>query len=118
MTGLNQCVGTEGFFCIVRNTPEYHMSPQWYFSSRELEQYMQVAVRKKWDTSEVGARLEAFAVAGCNVTSTYLPLLASMPLPLQMTLNQICYALRSRRQLTSSHLFVRRLVRCWVRIIV
>lgn len=71
MTGLNLRVGVEGFFCIVRNTPEYHMRPHWYFSSQELEQYMQVAVRKKWDTSEVGTRLEAFAVAGCSVVSKY-----------------------------------------------
>jgi hypothetical protein len=54
MTGLNSHAGIEGFFCIVRNTPEYHMKPHWYFSSPELEQYMKVAVRGKWDTSEVG----------------------------------------------------------------
>jgi hypothetical protein len=84
MTGLNQHVGIEGFFCIVRNTPEYHMSPQWYFFSQEIEQYMQVAMCKKWDTSEVDARLEAFAVAGCNVMSMYLPLLTLMPLHLQI----------------------------------
>ena len=71
MTGLNLRVGVEGFFCIVRNMPEYHMRPHWYFSSQELEQYMQVAVWKKWDTSEVGTRLEAFAVAGCSVVSKY-----------------------------------------------
>ena len=71
MTGLNLRVGVEGFFCIVRNMPEYHIRPHWYFSSPELEKYMQVAVRKKWDTSEVGTRLEAFAVAGCSVVSKY-----------------------------------------------
>jgi hypothetical protein len=69
MTGLNLRVGIEGFFCIVRNTPEFHMKPHWHFTSPELEQYMQVAVQKKWDISEVGACLEAFAVAGCSVVS-------------------------------------------------
>lgn len=45
------------------------MKPQWSFSSREFEQFMPLAVRKKWETSEVGARLEAFAVSGCSVVN-------------------------------------------------
>lgn len=45
------------------------MNPQWFFTSPELENYMHIAVRKKWDTSEVGAKLEAFAIAGCDVVS-------------------------------------------------
>ncbi|KAJ6612564.1 hypothetical protein B0H10DRAFT_1952250 [Mycena sp. CBHHK59/15] len=60
-------VGVEGFFCLVRNTPDFFMATQWYFTSRELERYMPLAVRRKWDTGEVGTRLEAFAVAGCNI---------------------------------------------------
>ena len=71
MTGLNLHAGIKGLFCIVRNTPEYHMKPHWHFLSPELEEYMHVAVHKKWDTSEVGAHLEAFAVAGCSVVSKY-----------------------------------------------
>ncbi|KAJ6573766.1 hypothetical protein DFH09DRAFT_1311850 [Mycena vulgaris] len=67
--GLTYRVGVEGFFCIVRNTSDFHMAPQWYFTSKELERYMPLAVRKKWDTGEVGTRLEAFAVAGCNTTN-------------------------------------------------
>jgi hypothetical protein len=41
MMGLNLRIGIgiEGFFCIVRNTSEYHMKPHWYFSSPKLEQY-------------------------------------------------------------------------------
>jgi hypothetical protein len=69
MTGLTQQVGIEGFFCVVRNTPDFHMQPQWYFTSLDLEEYMKVAVCKKWDTSEVGMKLEAFAVAGCDPVS-------------------------------------------------
>ena len=71
MTGLNMRVGIEGFFCIVRNTPDYHMEPKWYFSSEALKDYMKIAVpvHKGWDISHVGAKLEAFAVAGCDPVS-------------------------------------------------
>ncbi|KAJ7087533.1 hypothetical protein B0H15DRAFT_949910 [Mycena belliarum] len=64
--GLSVRVGVEGFFCIVRNNPDFYMIPQWYFTSVELERYMPIAVRRRWDTCEVGTRLEAFAVAGCD----------------------------------------------------
>ncbi|KAJ7482798.1 hypothetical protein B0H11DRAFT_2193174 [Mycena galericulata] len=67
MVGLGNRVGIEGFFCIVRNSPDFHMQPQWFFTSRELEQYMPIATRRKWVTSEVGTKMEAFAVAGCDV---------------------------------------------------
>ncbi|KAF8132121.1 hypothetical protein K438DRAFT_1788100 [Mycena galopus ATCC 62051] len=59
-------VGVEGFFCIVRSSTNFYMGPQWYFTSDALRQYMPLAVRRKWDTSEVGTRLEAFALAGCD----------------------------------------------------
>jgi hypothetical protein len=45
------------------------MKPYWYFSSPGLEDYMKIAVRRRWDTSEVGTKLEAFAIAGCDVVS-------------------------------------------------
>ncbi|KAJ7603379.1 hypothetical protein DFH06DRAFT_1022290 [Mycena polygramma] len=69
MIGLNARVGIEGFFCIVRNTTQFHMKPQWYFTSEELENYMQIACRKRWNTEEVGSKIEAFSVAGCDVMS-------------------------------------------------
>ncbi|KAJ7735458.1 hypothetical protein B0H16DRAFT_1327088 [Mycena metata] len=72
MCGLSTRVGVEGFFCVVRNSADFHMAPQWFFSSRELENYMPIATRKKWVTAEVGTKVEAFAVAGCNVLSAYL----------------------------------------------
>ena len=79
MTGLNMRVGIEGFFCIVRNTPDYHMEPKWYFTSEALKDYMNVAVpiHKGWDISYVGAKLEAFAVAGCDSVSKSLCCLPS-----------------------------------------
>ena len=46
------------------------MKPQWFFTSAELREYMKVAV-KKWDLTEVGTKLEVFAVAGCDVASMY-----------------------------------------------
>ena len=45
------------------------MKPYWYFTTPSLEEYMKIAVRKRWDTSEVGTKLEVFAIAGCNVVS-------------------------------------------------
>jgi hypothetical protein len=74
MVGLNDRVGIEGFFCIVRSSPDFHMRPQFYFTSQQLEEYMGLCIRKKWDTAEVGTKVEAFAVAGSNVLSTFLNL--------------------------------------------
>ena len=62
-------MGIEGFFCIVRSTPDYHISPQWYFMTEALSDYMKIAVRRKWDTHEVGTKLEVFAIAGCDPIS-------------------------------------------------
>ncbi|KAJ6608005.1 hypothetical protein B0H10DRAFT_1955755 [Mycena sp. CBHHK59/15] len=53
-------------FCVVRNNAQFKMEPKRYFTSRELEQYMEIATRKKWVTGEVGMKLEAFAIAGCD----------------------------------------------------
>ncbi|KAJ7278163.1 hypothetical protein C8J57DRAFT_1059900 [Mycena rebaudengoi] len=69
LVGLGTRVGVEAFFCIVRNNTEYHMAPQWFFTSPELEKYMVLATRNKWDTSQVGTKIEAFAVAGCDTLS-------------------------------------------------
>jgi hypothetical protein len=69
MTGPTYLVGIEGFFCIVQNSPEYHMKQHWFFTSPTLEEYMKVVVRKRWDPTEIGTKLEAFAVAGCDVVS-------------------------------------------------
>lgn len=47
------------------------MQLQWFFTSPALEEYMKIAVWKKWDTSEVGTRLEAFMVGGYDAVSEY-----------------------------------------------
>ncbi|KAJ7793218.1 hypothetical protein B0H14DRAFT_2197307, partial [Mycena olivaceomarginata] len=66
MFGLGQRVGIEGFFCIVKNNVEFKMELEWYFTSQELENYMEIATRKRWVTGEIGMKLEAFAIAGCD----------------------------------------------------
>ncbi|KAF8874789.1 hypothetical protein BD779DRAFT_1423976, partial [Infundibulicybe gibba] len=66
LSGLSRRVGIEAFFCIVRHNSDFHMKPQWYFSSPELAEYMKVAARGKWVTSDIGFRIEAFAIAGCD----------------------------------------------------
>ena len=68
-------VGVEGFFCIFRNTPSYHMEPKWFFSSQALMDYMKIAVPvgKPWDFAYVAAKLEAFAITGCDPISKSSP---------------------------------------------
>jgi len=46
------------------------MEPTWYFTCEALENYMKLAIRKNWDTKDVGIKLEAFAIAGCDPIST------------------------------------------------
>jgi hypothetical protein len=70
--GLKTRVGVEGFFCLVRNTTMYHIRPQWYFTSEALENYMKLAT-KKWTTHDVGTKVEAFAIAGCDALSKCIP---------------------------------------------
>jgi hypothetical protein len=70
MNGACQRVGADGFFCLFRNNSDFFINPEWHFSRKELEDYMPVATRKAWDTGEVGLKLEAFAIAGCDTTST------------------------------------------------
>ncbi|KAH9483800.1 hypothetical protein JR316_0003277 [Psilocybe cubensis] len=41
------------------------MAPQWHFTFESLEKYMKVAT-KSWATHDVGTRIEAFAIAGCD----------------------------------------------------
>jgi hypothetical protein len=71
MTALSNRVGIEGFFVIVRNNTDFNMAPQWHFTSKELQRYMPLAVRKRWDTGEVGGKIEVFAIAGCDTMSKW-----------------------------------------------
>lgn len=55
----------------MRNTPTYHIQPQWFFTSNALENYMKIAA-KRWTTHDVGTKVEAFAIAGCDPISKYI----------------------------------------------
>ncbi|KAF8169210.1 hypothetical protein K438DRAFT_1941401 [Mycena galopus ATCC 62051] len=69
LTGLHQRVGVEGFVCIVCSSTSFTMELQWFFTSSAFHDYMPIATRKKWDTGEVGMKLEVFAVAGCDASN-------------------------------------------------
>ena len=55
----------------MRNTPTYHIQPQWFFTSDALENYMKIAA-KRWTTHDVGTKVEAFTIAGCDPISKYI----------------------------------------------
>lgn len=60
-------VGVDGFFCIVRNTVDFRMTPVFYFTRPDIEEYMPIAIGRLWDTYAVGSRIEAFVLAGCSL---------------------------------------------------
>lgn len=67
--GIKARAGIEGFYCVVRNTSDFNMAPQWFFTAPELDRYLRGAVHKGWDPEKIGALAEAFSVAGCNFMS-------------------------------------------------
>ncbi|KAL0571869.1 hypothetical protein V5O48_010089 [Marasmius crinis-equi] len=69
MEALARRDGVEGFFMIVRNRADPFMAPYWWFTNEKLESYMPFAIRGGWDTEKVGARCEAFAVAGLEIAN-------------------------------------------------
>jgi hypothetical protein len=94
MFSLGQRLGVKGFFCVVQNNISFKMEPEWYFMSKELKNYMEITTHKWWVTSEIGMKLEAFAIAGCNPVSAYLflshqwPLIIILPLDVLHTAAQ------------------------------
>ncbi len=46
------------------------MAPVWFFTHPVIEEYMLIAIGRIWDPFTVGARLEAFGVAGCALKGT------------------------------------------------
>jgi hypothetical protein len=56
----------------VKNNPESPFEPATFWTSKELEEFMSVIVRsKRWDTLDVAAKLEAYAVAHCDVSHMF-----------------------------------------------
>jgi hypothetical protein len=68
-------VGVEGFFCVVRSNPEFHFKPRVYWSNPELESYVALLASQRggWNSTTLGAKVEAFAIAGCDVGGSLLP---------------------------------------------
>jgi hypothetical protein len=71
---LRRRVGFEGFFCVFRSTLEISHRPYWFFTRPEFEGYMATVVNKlpNWTSAQAAAKLEAFAIAGCDVSGTKL----------------------------------------------
>ncbi|TRM55354.1 hypothetical protein BD626DRAFT_367867, partial [Schizophyllum amplum] len=67
--GLRDRVGVEGFCVLVRREPSFYMKPLIYFTRKEVEDYMPIAV-PRWDSVKVATLLESFAILGCNPDST------------------------------------------------
>ncbi|ESK96797.1 hypothetical protein Moror_6669 [Moniliophthora roreri MCA 2997] len=70
LDALKRRAGVEGFFLLVRSHPNGFTEPKWYWSNPKLEPYMKIACKGGWDSDRVSTRVEAFAVAGCNVDGT------------------------------------------------
>ena len=71
--GLRLCIGVEGFFCIVRSNTEFFAHPHFYFSRPEIQFYLALIAssRSPWIPAAVAAKIEAFAIAGCDVAGNY-----------------------------------------------
>ncbi|KAI0682683.1 hypothetical protein C8T65DRAFT_703154 [Cerioporus squamosus] len=64
-TGIQSRDGVEGFYMIVRNTGDYTFKPRWWFSSKALDDYLRLSVRK-FEPEKIGVLAEAFAISGSN----------------------------------------------------
>ncbi|OBZ74356.1 hypothetical protein A0H81_05685 [Grifola frondosa] len=85
LLSLKQYVGIEAFFCIFRNSPNFHMSPRWYFTLEQINQYLATMIQR-WEIDKIGAMVEAFAIAGCN----YMNLLRNSKLKAAFLKASIC----------------------------
>jgi hypothetical protein len=71
--GLQVHVGCEAFVLIIKNNTESPFEPAMFWTSKELEDFMSVITHAKhWDTLAVTAKLEAYAVALCDVSCIFL----------------------------------------------
>ena len=50
----------------MRNNTEYHMDPRWFFTNCNMNRYLTGSI-KRWDVENIGAKLEAFSIAGCDM---------------------------------------------------
>ncbi|EKM49344.1 uncharacterized protein PHACADRAFT_106988, partial [Phanerochaete carnosa HHB-10118-sp] len=70
---LDNRIGVKGFFCLVRSTTDFATEPQWWFSSADLERFLSVGWRKRWDSKQIGTMVEAFAIAGGSLLTLVRP---------------------------------------------
>ncbi|KAL1724899.1 hypothetical protein EV714DRAFT_278081 [Schizophyllum commune] len=68
--GLRDRVGVEALCIVVRSKPNFYMQPLVFFTCKELEEYMRIAV-PRWDSVRVSTLLESFAVSGCDPTRAF-----------------------------------------------
>ena len=64
LDGLKDRVGIEGFLCIVKSDPEFVLEAKWWFSSPDLETYLNSTVNGRWDSIHISHKVEQFATKG------------------------------------------------------
>jgi hypothetical protein len=66
---LKQCIGVEGFFLVVKNTPEISFDPIWWSTCQEIDDFLVMLARgSDFDISVCLAKMEGFATAGCDAS--------------------------------------------------
>lgn len=80
---LDDRVGVDGFFIIVRNNKNFVVEPHSFFTSPAMEDYLPICIGRVWESNHVASQLEAFAIAGCSLKSAYAT--ARVPLLLILT---------------------------------
>ncbi|KAI0371568.1 hypothetical protein BV20DRAFT_1051584 [Pilatotrama ljubarskyi] len=68
--GLKHRAGVEVMVLMVRNNTEFQTRPWWFFTDARLEPFMRASFRG-WDCEQIAAKMEAFAVAGCDFANLH-----------------------------------------------
>ncbi|KAL0058196.1 hypothetical protein AAF712_015146 [Marasmius tenuissimus] len=67
LQGLKTRVGVNAITLVVKNRMEDFMGPKWIVTDEQLMEYLGLILRG-WDLVVIGQRVEAYAVAGCNIS--------------------------------------------------
>ncbi|KAL0567194.1 hypothetical protein V5O48_014795 [Marasmius crinis-equi] len=70
MQGLKTHCGIEFVGLLVKNRPEPFMNPKWLATDGRIHDYLSLILRG-WDSTYIGKKVEAFAVAGCDATKVF-----------------------------------------------
>ncbi|OSD00685.1 hypothetical protein PYCCODRAFT_1469127 [Trametes coccinea BRFM310] len=68
MLGLQARVGIQGFYCIVRSTTAYQLTPRIFFTNRSLDTFLRGAIRG-FQPETIASLSEAFSIAGLDYMS-------------------------------------------------